>query len=183
MECKAGSFLTTYFGLPLCLGVASKRLWNPVVERVEKELALWKAGYLLLGGCITLIKFVSSNLLIYFMLVFKCPAAVANRIESLRQNFLWCGRDEGKKLPLLKWNKVCKPKREGGLGIRPLKLMNAALLGKWLWRLGEDCDGLWKQILVTKHDILRDGWDPQFPKPRHSGTWRGILTVKEILSL
>lgn len=138
MECKAGSFLTTYFGLPFCLGVASKRLSNPVVERVEKELALWKAGYLLLGGCIMLIKFVSSNLPIYFMLVFKCPAAVANRIENLRQNLLWCGRDEGKKLPLSKWNKVCKPKREGGLGIRPLKLMTAALLGKWLWRLGED---------------------------------------------
>lgn len=82
-------------------------------------------------------------------------------------------------MSLLKWNKVCKPKREGGLGIRPLKLMNAALLGKWLWRLGDDCDGLWKQILMAKHDILRDGWDPQFPKPRHSGTWRGILTVKE----
>ena len=33
------------------------------------------------------------------------------------------------------YGKACKSK-EGGLGIRPLKKMNQALLGKWLCRIG-----------------------------------------------
>lgn len=38
----------------------------------------------------------------------------------------------------------------GGLGFRPLKLMNQALLGKWLQRIGDQSDGLWKEILMSK---------------------------------
>lgn len=40
MGCKAGSFFTSYLGLPLFLRSTSKRVWNPIIERVEKKLAL-----------------------------------------------------------------------------------------------------------------------------------------------
>eukprot|EP00268_Persea_americana_P067692 TRINITY_DN9346_c0_g1_i4.p1 TRINITY_DN9346_c0_g1~~TRINITY_DN9346_c0_g1_i4.p1 ORF type:complete len:117 (-),score=18.76 TRINITY_DN9346_c0_g1_i4:161-511(-) len=33
MGCKIGSLPTSYMGLPLCLGAASRSLWNPVIER------------------------------------------------------------------------------------------------------------------------------------------------------
>lgn len=36
------------------------------------------------------------------------------------------------------------PKSKGGLGIRRLKQMNQALLGKWLWRFGEEPASLWR---------------------------------------
>lgn len=44
---------------------------------------------------------------------------------------------------------VCAPKRDGGLGFGPLRIMNQAPLGKCLWHVKEDLDGLWKQILVA----------------------------------
>lgn len=53
---EAGSLLTSYLALPLCLGVASKGFWNPVVESLENKLALWKANNLSLRDRITLIK-------------------------------------------------------------------------------------------------------------------------------
>ena len=62
--CKVGS---------LCLGLASKSLWQPILERMEKKLSLWKANYLSLGGKITLIKAALANLPIYFMSLLKCP--------------------------------------------------------------------------------------------------------------
>ena len=33
--CKVGEFPTKYLGLPLCLGMPNKLLWDPVVERIE----------------------------------------------------------------------------------------------------------------------------------------------------
>ena len=56
------------------------------------------------------------------------------------------------RLGLLK--KVCEPRDYGGLGIIDLRLFNLALLGKWIWRLGTDKGGLWKEILVSKYG----GW-------------------------
>lgn len=50
LGCKVGSLPTSYLGLPLCIGSASKPLWSPVVEKVELKLASWKAKCLSLGG-------------------------------------------------------------------------------------------------------------------------------------
>ena len=98
MGCKVGSFLTTYLGLPLCLGRPSKEVWNTMVDRVEQKMATWKAKYLSLGGRIILIKSALSNLPTYFMSMFKCSALIVSRIEKLQRNFLWQGKGTKKKV-------------------------------------------------------------------------------------
>uniref|UniRef100_A0A7N2MKZ1 Receptor-like PK ALE2 N-terminal domain-containing protein n=1 Tax=Quercus lobata TaxID=97700 RepID=A0A7N2MKZ1_QUELO len=66
---------------------------------------------------------------------------VANHVEKLQTNFLWSGSNDDSKFHLVKWAKVCKPMRVGGLGIRRLRSFNTALLGKWLWRVK-----FWKHV-------------------------------------
>lgn len=51
----------------LCSGRVSKTLWNSVVEKVEYNLAFWKAKYLSLWGRITLIQLALAKLPIYLM--------------------------------------------------------------------------------------------------------------------
>ena len=94
---------------------------------------------------------------------------------------LWHGRSSGKKFHLVDWASVCKPKLEGGLGIRPLREMNRALLGKWLWRLGNESEGLWRDILLAKYGGSRDGWDFHHASYRSSNIWKGITSVQEDL--
>ena len=142
--CKVGDLPASYLGLPLCLGSVNKTLWDTVVERVEKKLSTWKAKYLSIGGRVTLIRSALSNLLVYYFSLFKCSASVIKRIERLERDFSWYGNGTQKKNYLVDWGSICKPKEEGCLGIRPLKLMNQALLGKWLWRIGDEMDGLWR---------------------------------------
>lgn len=51
--------------------------------------------------------------------------------------FLWYGNSTQTKLHLMDWDSICKTKEGGGLGIRSLKWMNQAALGKMLWRIGD----------------------------------------------
>eukprot|EP00268_Persea_americana_P014029 TRINITY_DN16210_c0_g1_i2.p1 TRINITY_DN16210_c0_g1~~TRINITY_DN16210_c0_g1_i2.p1 ORF type:complete len:280 (+),score=35.24 TRINITY_DN16210_c0_g1_i2:349-1188(+) len=135
LGCKIGELPVLYLRMPLCSGRVSKSLWNPVLERVEGKLSSWKAKYLSIGGRATLIKSVLSNLPVYYFSIFRCPVSIIKRLERLQIDFLWHGTSSQKKLHLVDWESICKPKDEGGLGIRPLKKMNQALLGKWLWRI------------------------------------------------
>lgn len=142
MRCEVGSLPTSYLGMPLSITGVFKSLWNPVIERIERKLASWRARYLFIAGRITLIQFALANLPIYFMTLFKCSSSVVNRIEKLQRNFLWQGKVSKKNYHLLNWKSICMPKEEGGLGLRPLREVKKVLLGKWLWRIGDESDSL-----------------------------------------
>lgn len=54
--CKVGNLPSKYLGLPLCLGLPKKHLWDSVLKWIEKKLSSWKCRYLSMGGRLTLIK-------------------------------------------------------------------------------------------------------------------------------
>lgn len=177
---KAGDIPNTYFGLPLCNGVASKSLLFLVLERLEKRLSLWKKYYLSFGGRITLIKAALANLPIYFISIFKCPVEVIKCMEKLQKDFLWHGNEKKMTFHSIKWTQVCKSEEYGGSGIRSLKEMNLAPDGKWLWRIGDGSKGQWKHVIFSKYDIHGDGWQVHEPTPQYSALWKGILTSKDM---
>lgn len=76
---------------------------------------------------------------------------IMKHLEKLQKDFLWQGNDKKNKYHFVKWAQVCKAKEERGIGIGSLKEMNAALIRKWLWRLGDGSSGLGKQVLVSKY--------------------------------
>ena len=122
--CRAGSLPSSYLGLPLCHSSASKSMSQPVLERIERKLTLWKANYLSLGGRITLIIAALANLPIYVLerierklslwkanylslggRITLIKVALANlpiyymfidQIERLQWNFLWNGKEKNK---------------------------------------------------------------------------------------
>ena len=54
-------------------------------------------------------------------------------MEGLLRNFLWeGGKGNEKKLRLVSWNKIQKPRNEGGLQLRNLATQNLALGAKLL---------------------------------------------------
>lgn len=69
--------------------------------------------------------------------------------------------------------------RKGGLVIKPLRLVNRALLGKWLWRLGEERGSLWFHVVASKYEVSRGGWDPCGLAYQFLGLRKGIMSVKE----
>lgn len=60
------------------------------------------------------------------------------------------------------WSKECligflgsgqQARDGGGLGIRPIHCFYITLLGKWIWRLGDNSDGLWKTFTISKYGL------------------------------
>lgn len=53
------------------------------------------------------------------------------------------------------WSTICRPKAEGGLGIKNCGLFNRALLYKWTWRFLSEEDPLWFQFLSFKYGDIK----------------------------
>ncbi|GAV91359.1 hypothetical protein CFOL_v3_34755 [Cephalotus follicularis] len=74
----------------------------------------------------------------YWCSIFLLPKHIVRQCERFLREFLWGGQGLGK----VKWEEVCKPLTEGGLGIRDMKTWNKALLLKQIWSL-LTVDNLW----------------------------------------
>ena len=70
---------------------------------------------------------------------------------------------------------MCTPLSSGGLGIRNLRTFNVALLGKWLWRFGQERDALWRQVIEVKYGCDWGGWcSSSFFGPYGISLWKNI---------
>ncbi|XP_026459417.1 uncharacterized protein LOC113360085 [Papaver somniferum] len=68
----------------------------------------------------------------------------------------WSGNAEEQKCVTLKWDKVCSPVEEGGLGIRKLEDMNKALLMKFIWKMLNSQEE-WARLFLSKYKYKEDG--------------------------
>ena len=79
---------------------------------------------------------------------------VRDKITSLCRNFLWSGKSNIRKKPLVSWKEICRPKNEGGLGVIDLSSWNLSLLSKGLWNLQSKKDSLW--VKWVNHFYMKD---------------------------
>ena len=64
---------------------------------------------------------------------------------------MWQGLTKEKKIALVSWDKLCKPKEKGGLGLRDPVIMNKVLSAKIWWRWLKNPKELWARIWRKKY--------------------------------
>lgn len=175
--------LGNYLGMPVLQKRINKETFGAVIEKVSSKLAGWKRRFLSLAGRITLTKSVLSSVPVHTMSSIALPASTLNQLDKIARSFIWGSIDGNRKQHLVSWEKICKPKREGGLGIRLAKEMNVALLAKFGWRMLNTEDGLWVNILGKKFRVGElDDVSWLVPKGRWSPTWRSlIMGIREVV--
>lgn len=140
-----------YLGLDFML--RGKRIadFQFLVEKMSSKLQRWKSKLLSQAGRTTLIKSTLQSLPIYTFNCFKVPEAICNKMDAIIRAYWW-GHELGeKKMHLVNWDKICKPKSEGGLGLRKFGLMNQAMLAKQFWRISQHLHSLLAKTFKAKY--------------------------------
>ncbi|XVE69060.1 hypothetical protein DITRI_Ditri09bG0119300 [Diplodiscus trichospermus] len=173
---KSDSLPTVYLGLPLGARSNAVTIWNPVIERVETKLACWKANFLSLEERVVLILSVLSCLPIFYLSLFHMPITVNERIGKIQRRFLWGGDSNKNKVHWVDWKSVCNYKQRGGLGIIDSSIKNRGFLNKWIWRLSEEDDAMWKKVIVGNYGGHESDLLPTVRNHRNfSALWRNIM--------
>lgn len=107
--CRVTTLPMKYLRLPLEACFKSREIWNPILEKMEKCLAVWKRIYLSEGGGFTLIKSTLFSLPTYFLSLFPIPSSVAKRIENIQRDLLWGGMEDEFKYHLVNQQSICAP--------------------------------------------------------------------------
>jgi hypothetical protein len=87
-------------------------------------------------------------------MVLVAPKHVIRAIRNLQWNFLWHGHQTNKKWSLVNWDKLCMPKRQGGLGLWDSGKLNQVIGAKISWRSLKTPTMAWAQIWTQKYAPL-----------------------------
>ena len=171
-----------YLGLPSLVGRAKKKSFSLIKERIWKKLKGWKESLLSQAGREVLVKAVIQAIPTYTMSCFKLPIGLIKEIETLIRKFWWGYRGDQRKIHWIAWEKMCKPKGEGGMGFRDLGKFNDSLLAKQIWRLANNEECLFHRVFKAKF----------FPNcsimecenlNKGSYAWRSIIKAKHVIEL
>jgi hypothetical protein len=122
--------LGKYLGFPLSPNGRNTRDFDFVVEKVQAKLSSWKAKLLSPAGRVILVQSVTFAIPAYYMQNVALPIRICSSLDKLNRNFLWGSTDERRKMHMVSWDKVCRPRDLGGLGLYSAKARNLAFLAK-----------------------------------------------------
>ncbi|KAK4384719.1 putative ribonuclease H protein [Sesamum angolense] len=176
---QEGSLPVRYLGVPLTSSRLTIADCRPLINRIDTRLAGWNQHNLSYAGRVQLIKSVLSSLHTYWASVFILPKGILKIIEGKMRKFLWQGAS-GRGNAKVAWDQICKPKEEGGLGIRSMLAMNQALMLKHLWRiLQNDGTSIWVDWI--QHYRLRNSTIWTFNGATGSWSWKKLIKLRPLL--
>ena len=127
-----GQLPVTYLGIPLISSRLRNFHCNELLVRIEKRVGSWINRNLSYAGRLLLIQFVISSIQTYWTSHLFLPQQIIDKIEQMMRKFLWSGTILGSNAAKVAWDKVCKPKKEGGLGIKHIKEWNFCLMLRYI---------------------------------------------------
>ncbi|VFQ89794.1 unnamed protein product [Cuscuta campestris] len=170
-----GKLPVRYLGLPLTSQIASERDFAPLIAKVDENIRKWNTKSLSSAGRLELIRSVIQGIEGFWFQAFPIHKSVLDRITTLCKAFLW-----GSKFCKVAWDDICKPKDEGGLGLRNSTIWNQALLAKCFWNIAANKETLWIQWVHSVYLQGSDFWTWN-PSKKDSHFFKKIAEIRDSL--
>lgn len=152
--------------------------YEPFIDMIRTRLLSWTSRSLSYAGRLQLIRTVIGGITNFWCSVFRLPKRCLSTIESLCGAFLWSGSPNIHTKTKVAWEDMCKPKKEGGLGIRRLTDTSRVFALSLIWRLITNTTSLWvswtKAYLLRTHSL----WDVSTTSAG-SWIWRKLLKLRD----
>ena len=98
----------------------------------------------------------------------------------MTRKFWWGYNSDTRKIHQVKWEKLCSPKEDGGLGFKEIEKFNEALLAKQVWRMMNNPDSMcfkvFKARVFPNCSILEAN-----ESKASSYAWKSILSAREVV--
>ncbi|XP_013607959.1 PREDICTED: uncharacterized protein LOC106314671 [Brassica oleracea var. oleracea] len=148
----------------------------------EGGMRTYLGRWLSKGGKEVLIKSILLALPTYVMSTFLLPLEICENLASVIAQFWLSSNPPKRGIHWAKWEKVCLPREEGGIGFRMIHEFNLALLAKQLWMLVQFPDSLVARVLWGRYYRLSS------PLRANTATspsyvWTSISAARKLLLL
>uniref|UniRef100_A0A803NUC3 Reverse transcriptase domain-containing protein n=1 Tax=Cannabis sativa TaxID=3483 RepID=A0A803NUC3_CANSA len=146
----------TYLGLPNIIGLKKSAILGFLKEKVQKRIQSWDGKLLSKAGKEILLKTIVQALPTYAMSVFLLPIETSKEMERAMCKYWWSSSSKkDKNIHWMSWDRICKPKLQGGLGFRNLYDFNVDLFGKQA-EIGGSPSFVWRSIMEAQ-PLLKKG--------------------------
>ncbi|XP_019082547.1 PREDICTED: uncharacterized protein LOC109125398 [Camelina sativa] len=130
-------------------------------------------------GRLNLISLVLWSICNFWLAAFRLPRECIREIYKLCSAYLWSGPTLNPSKAKITWEDVCKPKQEGGLGLRSLKEANDVSCLKLIWRMVSSGNSLWVKWIDQNllHGLF---WSIKDSTTLGSWMWRKLLKYRDV---
>ena len=151
-----------------------------LVNKICSRVNSWKSNFLSYAGIAQLISSVLAGIQLYWSAMFILPKSVLKQVAQSMARFLWSGNTVSSHGAKVAWDKVCRPKQEGGLGLKDIFLTNTVLNLKHIGSLLDPLNiSLWKTWVHTYMLKNKSFWQLKIPG-QCSWYWRKLLKLRPI---
>ncbi|XP_019167556.1 PREDICTED: uncharacterized protein LOC109163258 [Ipomoea nil] len=168
-----------YLGLPSFIGRNKRAVFAYIEDKIRQRIGSWNKKLLSQAGKEVLLKSVAQSMPTFSMSVFLLPESVCLSIQRTMNKYWWGTRaDRG--IHWKAWDKLCIPKKYGGLGFKDLRAFNLAMLGKQAWRFLTEPTTLVARIYKARYYPTTTFIDATIGNnPSHC--WRSIMATHDLV--
>ncbi|XP_027152134.1 uncharacterized protein LOC113752202 [Coffea eugenioides] len=169
-------FPIRYLGCPLYDGRSKTIYYTDTYNAVANRILSWKNQILSSGGKVVLIQSVLASMPIHLLAAASPPKGMLMALEKLFAKFLWGSLNLGNKYHWISWADLCRPKDEGGVGLRGLMQVYDSFSIKLWWKFRQQ-QSLWAKFMLQKYCA---GQHPCLADIGHRGSqaWRRMVTMQ-----
>ncbi|KAG9145698.1 hypothetical protein Leryth_024858 [Lithospermum erythrorhizon] len=170
-----GTFPVCYLGIPLAPTSVSVKDFSPFTDAIDQFIQKWGHHTLSYAGKVELLRSVIQGVEGFWFQVFPMHDAVLRKVQSSCTQFFWVCRPGHRR-----WDDICTPKLEGGLGLMDIWKWNVALLTRAIWHFYRESDTIWVQFVKQYYLKSISFWEYS-PRDRDSFLFKRLCSIRDRL--